>query len=126
LEAIPMSKSEEESEVLEEFVLVLLCMLSREEKGSPDFFVTRSWKSYSFDILDSLAEKDYVSSSAGAKSVTITKERLKRASELNKKIFSVLKDTYEKKSGIWLCLLGNPSPVSKKYVFTLTCPKRRP
>jgi DNA-binding PadR family transcriptional regulator len=91
-----MSKSEVESEILGKLVLVLLYMFSWKEKVTTNFFVTRSWKGYSFDVLDSLAEKGYVSSSHGAKSVTITEEGLKRASDLKEKIFAVLTDTYEK------------------------------
>jgi len=58
-----------ESEVLEDLVLVLLYMFSWKEKVAPDFSVVKSWKGYSFDVLDTLQEKGYISSSHKAKSV---------------------------------------------------------
>ena len=89
-----------ESEVLEDLVLVLLYMFSWSEKVSPDFSVARSWKGYSFDVLDALEDKGYISSSHKAKSVIITDEGLKRASELKEKMFAVLSSTYENKTRI--------------------------
>jgi hypothetical protein len=89
-----------ESEVLEDLVLVLLYMFSWREKVTSDFSVARSWKSYSFDVLDSLQEKGYISSSHKAKSVIITDEGLKRASELKEKMFAVLASTYGDKTRI--------------------------
>jgi hypothetical protein len=79
-----------ESEVLEDIVLVLLYIFSWREKVAPDFSVARSWKGYSFDVLDSLQEKGYISSSNKAKSVIITDEGLKRAVELKEKMLSLL------------------------------------
>ena len=88
-----MSKSKSESEVLEELVLVLLYKFSWREKVAPDFSVIRSWKGYSFDILDSLVKEGYVSSSHRAKSMIITEKGLKRANELKEKIFAALTNT---------------------------------
>jgi len=85
----------DESEVLEDLVLVLLYMFSWREKIVSNFSVARSWKGYCFDVLDSLEEKGYISSSRRAKSVIITDEGLKRASELKEKMFAVLASIYE-------------------------------
>ena len=79
-----------ESEVLEDVVLVLLYMFSWKEKVAPDFSVARAWKGYSFDVLDSLQEKGYISSSHKAKSVIITDEGLKKAVKLKQKMLPLL------------------------------------
>jgi len=89
-----------ESEVLEDLVLVLLYMFSWREKVASDFSVARSWKGYSFDVLDTLEEKGYISSSHKAKSLIITEEGLKRASELKEKMFAALASIYENKTRI--------------------------
>jgi len=89
-----------ESEVLEDLVLVLLYMFSWREKDASDFSVARSWKGYSFDVLDTIQEKGYISSSHRAKSVIITDGGLKRANELKEKMFAVLASRYGNKTRI--------------------------
>ena len=77
-----------ESEILEDMVLVLLYMFSWKEKVAPNLFIVRSWKGYSFDVLDALEERGYVSSSRRAKSVRITDEGLERAGKLKEKMLA--------------------------------------
>ncbi|HBB66024.1 MAG: hypothetical protein A2X28_07215 [Elusimicrobia bacterium GWA2_56_46] len=66
----------------EELTLLGLYLASWTEKDVPGF---RAWKNHRFEILDTLAEKGYLQSSRGAKSVYITPEGLTKAKELKEK-----------------------------------------
>jgi len=85
----------DESEILDDVVLVLLYMFSWKEKVADDFWVARAWKGFSFDVLDSLERKGYISNSHKAKSVVIKDEGLERAIKLKDEMFSALKSIYE-------------------------------
>ena len=80
----------EESCVVEDMVLLLLFVFSWREKVAPDYYVARSWNSYDFGVLDSLAKKGYISGSRRAKSVIITDEGVERASKLREKILAAM------------------------------------
>jgi hypothetical protein len=75
----------EESDLLEDLTLLLLCAQSWREKIGESLYVSRSWKGYDFDVLDRLAGKRYISGSHGAKSVILTDEGLKRGEELKRR-----------------------------------------
>jgi len=80
----------EESNTVEDMVLLLLFLFSWREKVAPDYFVARSWKGYDFGVLDSLTEKGYISGSRRAKSVILTDEGVERASKLREKIMAAM------------------------------------
>lgn len=80
----------EKSGALEDMVLVLLYIFSWKEKVTPNFFVVRSWKGYSFELLDALDKKGYISSSRKAKSVIITDDGIDRAAKLKERMLTVL------------------------------------
>lgn len=77
----------EEDQILEDLVLFLLYIYSWKENVAGKLCVTRSWKGYDFDTLDSLSMKGYIGSSRKAKSVIITEDGLKRAKSLRKVLF---------------------------------------
>ena len=66
----------------EEMTLLSLYLASWTEKNIPGY---RAWKNHRFELLDALAEKGYLQSSKGAKSVWITPEGLAKAKELKEK-----------------------------------------
>ena len=78
----------EESDLLEDLTLLLLCAQSWREKIAESIYVSRSWKGYDFDVLDRLARKRYISGSHGAKSVILTDEGLKRGEELKRRLLA--------------------------------------
>jgi hypothetical protein len=78
----------EESRLLEDLTLLLLCAQSWREKIGESLYVFRSWKGYDFNVLDRLAGKGYISSSHGAKSVILTDECLKRGEELKRRLLA--------------------------------------
>ena len=76
----------ERERIVEELALLLLYLTSWEEELTPGApIVRRAWKNVRFDILDSLVEHGYLTTSHRAKSVGITKEGIRRAEELKKK-----------------------------------------
>ena len=80
----------DESETLEDMVLVLLYAFSWKEKVTPDYFVLRTWKGHDFGVLDALEEKGYISGSRRAKSVILTEDGIERASKLKRKMIKAL------------------------------------
>lgn len=76
----------EESEALEDMVLVLLCAFSWKEKATPNFSVRRSWKGYDFGVLDALEEKGYIAGSRRAKSVILTEDGIEKAGKLKERL----------------------------------------
>jgi hypothetical protein len=69
---------------IEELTLLLIALTSWKEKVYGDD-ITRAWKGYGFDILNTLSEKGYISGSKRSKLVILTDEGLKKASGLVKK-----------------------------------------
>jgi hypothetical protein len=80
-------KGGEMDKVLKELTLLLIYLTSWQEK-SGSVNVQRSWKGYSFEILDKLNEEGYISSSKKAKSVYLTEEGINKAKELMKNYIS--------------------------------------
>lgn len=77
----------------EELTLLGLYLASWTEKNVPGCAPgCRAWKNHRFEILDTLAEKGYLQSSRGTKSVYITPEGLAKAEQL--------KEKYAKASGL--------------------------
>jgi hypothetical protein len=74
-------------QALEELVLLILYLTCWEEKEF-DVKWYRSWKGYPFNILDKLAEKEYISGSKKAKSVYMKEKGIEKAKELKEKYFS--------------------------------------
>lgn len=70
---------------IKELTLLLLYLTSWKEKDVLNEDICRSWKGYSFEILDELNEEDLIFGSKRAKSVYFTEEGIKRAEELIKK-----------------------------------------
>jgi len=85
----------EESKILEDMILVLLYIFSWREKVNPNLVTIRSWKGYSFDVLDKLEENGYISSSRRAKSVIINEKGLEKARELKETMLAALANMYE-------------------------------
>lgn len=78
-----MTNANDADEMLEEELTLLgLYLASWTEKNVPGY---RAWKNHRFEILDTLAEKGYLQSSKGAKSVYITPEGLAKAKQLKEK-----------------------------------------
>lgn len=74
---------EYDEDKLDEMVLALLYLTMFEDKPS-----WRAWKSHDWDALDRLHEKGYISDpKSKAKSVVMTEEGAKRATELFEKHF---------------------------------------
>jgi hypothetical protein len=65
--------------------LLLLYLTSWKEKDEIFGELQRSWKGYSFKMLNELSEKRYIIGSKRAKSVYITEEGIQKAQELFKK-----------------------------------------
>jgi hypothetical protein len=82
----------EESRLLEDLTLLLLCAQSWREKIGESLYLSRSWKGYDFNVLDRLAGKGYISSSHGAKSVILTDDGLKRGEELKRRLLAKVND----------------------------------
>jgi len=78
----------EESRLLEDLTLLLLCAQSWREKIGDSLYVTRSWKTYDFDVIDRLVENGYITGSRRAKSVILTDEGLKRGRELKRRLLT--------------------------------------
>jgi len=69
---------------IKELTLLLIYLTAWQE--DPDLTkVQRSWKGYSFEVLDELNEEGYIDGSKYAKSVYLTEEGLSKAKELMKK-----------------------------------------
>ena len=64
---------------------LLLMYLTAWQEDTGQSKVQRSWKGYSFEVLDELNEKGYIDGSKYAKSVYLTEEGLSKAKELMKK-----------------------------------------
>lgn len=69
---------------IKELSLLLIYLTSWQEDGGLTK-VQRSWKGYTFEILDELNEEGYIDGSKYAKSVYLTEEGLSKAKELIKK-----------------------------------------
>ena len=80
----------EESEALEDMVLVLLYAFSWKEKVIPNFSVLRSCKGYDFGVLDALEEKGYIAGSRRAKSVILTDDGTEKAGKLKERMLRAL------------------------------------
>lgn len=74
--------------------MLLLYVYSWKEKIGGEHYITKSWKGYDFNTLDSLARKGYVSSSHRAKSVVITEEGLERAKKLKETLLKEIGKSY--------------------------------
>jgi DNA-binding PadR family transcriptional regulator len=85
----------EESRLLEDLTLLLLCAQSWREKIGESLYVTRSWKGYDFDILDRLAERGYIIGSRRAKSVTLTDQGVKRGEALRRRLLTKVKVSWK-------------------------------
>lgn len=72
------------NEIIKELTLLLIYLTSWEEDAGL-IKVQRSWKGYSFDVLDKLNEEGYIDGSKGTKSVYLTEEGLSKAKEFMKK-----------------------------------------
>ena len=71
-------------ETIKELTLLLIYLTSwKEDAGITK--VQRSWKGYSFEVLDELNEEGYIDGSKHAKSVYLTEEGLSKVKELMKK-----------------------------------------
>ncbi len=68
--------------LLEELTLLVIYLSSWEEDGAADVSVRRAWKGYLFEVLDELEEKGYINQTRRAKSLTLTKDGVLRAQEL--------------------------------------------
>ena len=74
---------EVDQEKIDDMVLALLYLTTFEQKPR-----LRAWKSHSWDVLDRLHQKDYISDPATkAKSVLLTDAGAKRSQELFEKHF---------------------------------------
>jgi hypothetical protein len=73
-----------DEEKVDDMVLSLLYLTTFEDEPK-----LRAWKSHSWDVLDRLYRKEYISDPATkAKSVLLTEEGAKRSQELFKKYFA--------------------------------------
>lgn len=75
--------------VVEDLTLLLLYLTSWEEREYPG--VSRSWKGYPFEVLDSLANRGLIHQSKTAKSVSLTDEGIQAAQNLEKKMSAKVK-----------------------------------
>lgn len=64
---------------------LLLYLTSWKEMEIAELDIIRSWKGYSFDILNELTDEDYIRGSKKSKSVYMTEEGIKKAKEIVKK-----------------------------------------
>ncbi len=71
-------------ETIKELTLLLIYLTSWKEDTNLTK-VQRSWKGYSFEVLDELNEEGYIDGSKHAKSVYLTEEGLSKVKELMKK-----------------------------------------
>jgi len=77
-------------EDIENLTLLLIYLTSWDENYKKEYDekpILRAWKNYSFEIIDSLKEKDLISGSMKAKSVYITDKGIKKAKELLNNFF---------------------------------------
>lgn len=72
------------NKTIKELTLLLIYLTSWQEDIS-FAKVHRSWKGYTFEVLDELKEEGYISGRKSAKSVYMTEEGLNKAKELIKK-----------------------------------------
>lgn len=79
---------------IEELTLLLLYLTSWKEEGLPEN-IRRSWKGYSFDVLNHLIEQDYLSGSSKAKSIYLTEVGIEHAKQLVKKYIGEMKNEFE-------------------------------
>jgi len=71
-------------ETIKELTLLLIYLTSwKEDAGLTK--VQRSWKGYSFEVLDELNEEGYIDGIKRSKSVYLTEEGLSKIKELMKK-----------------------------------------
>lgn len=71
-------------EAIKELTLLLIYLTSwKEDAGLTK--VQRSWKGYSFEVLDELNEEGYIDGIKRSKSVYLTEEGLSKIKELMKK-----------------------------------------
>ncbi|WP_144460883.1 DUF6429 family protein [Siminovitchia fortis] len=71
-------------EKIKELTLLLLYLTSWKENDLPAD-MRRSWKGYPFEVLNELADEDYIRGSIKSKSVYLTESGIKEAKELMKK-----------------------------------------
>lgn len=77
-------KYKNEKEITE-MTLLLMSMTSWREKVRGKLFAQQAWKGYDFDILNNLAEQDFIRGSHHSKSVTLTEKGLEEAEKLKEK-----------------------------------------
>jgi Mn-dependent DtxR family transcriptional regulator len=82
-----MDKKEEEllEKSVEELTLLLLYLTGWEEEVLKGSKIIRSWKGYSFEVLNALEEKGLISQSKKAKSAYLTDEGHNKARKLFEK-----------------------------------------
>ena len=68
------------NQTIKELSMMLLYLTSWTEKDL--YNCQRSWKGYDFDVLDALAEENFISDSKRSKSVVIYEDGINRAKEL--------------------------------------------
>lgn len=71
-------------EQIKELTLLLLYLTSWKESDLPGE-LRRSWKGYSFEILNELTDEDLIRGSIKSKSVYLTEDGIKEAQELKRK-----------------------------------------
>lgn len=71
-------------EKIKELTLLLLYLTSWNESELPGE-MRRSWKGYSFEVLDELTNKDLIRGSARSKSIYLTESGIKEAQMLAEK-----------------------------------------
>lgn len=86
-----MENKEVRKEKITQLTLLLIYLSSWEErvhKNEPG--VHRAWKTYTWEILDTLEEQGYLSHSRGAKSVYLTEEGLEKAKKIEEIVMGVI------------------------------------
>ncbi|MDE3137817.1 MAG: hypothetical protein KGL59_14655 [Acidobacteriota bacterium] len=82
---------------VDEMSLALLWLTMFEEKN----YGVRAWKSHSWEVLDRLHEKGYISDpKSKAKSVVVTEEGVRRAQELFERHFALPPSTPPRQLGV--------------------------
>ncbi|WP_419959461.1 DUF6429 family protein [Psychrobacillus sp. BM2] len=71
---------------IEELTILLLYLTSWKEEDIPET-MRRSWKGYSFDVLNRLKDDDYIRGGVKAKSVYLTERGIDEAKQLMEKYF---------------------------------------
>ncbi|RXZ80072.1 transposase [Paenibacillaceae bacterium] len=77
-----MKLSQEQREQLSKELTILLLYLNSWEEKELGYKYRRSWKGYDFDVLNELADDDYIIDSKRSKSVGFTDSGEKFAEEL--------------------------------------------